>query len=483
MKRHQFRYAGMVLSMLLTASTAWSQRLAERHKLVPSDAEANDRFGESLAISGSTIVAGAPRNSADGYLAGAVYAFHAETGKQLVKFKPKREDMTDFDFGASVAINGQMAVVGAPSGGTEPFPSAITYSGVAYLFDVRTGNEIVMYAAPDRAGGDRFGASVGISGEFAVVGAPWDDPAGRDSGSAYVFRADSGAFVAKLTPRDGAEYANFGEDIGISGSTVVVGAKRDAKSPITGTAYLFDARTGAQKHKLVPKDDVTGTNFGSSVAISGNRAIVGAYTFDKGGRAYVFNVATGKQMMKLIPNDPSQFKSAGFDVSISGNLAILGAPGDTVNGTNSGAAYIFDLTTGCQVAKIRPSDGAKEMRFGWAVAIDGNTSVVGTAPPFGSIGAAYVYSGTMPTCTKVTGPNKVKFSGKSGSAKIWILSNAGIRSVKARATKAKVKITGRNPYKITVTKAKKKKTLVNLTVVNDDGLKTRRTIRFIKKGN
>jgi outer membrane protein assembly factor BamB len=138
------------------------------------------------------------------------------------------------------------------------------------------GTEIKLIAS-DNAAEDRFGYSVAISGTKAIVGAPRDDDRGDESGSAYLFDALTGNQLFKLNASDGADEDRFGFAVGISGNTVVVGALYDDdKGSHSGSAYLFDATTGAQLRKLVAADGTADDIFGSSVAINGNFAVVGA---------------------------------------------------------------------------------------------------------------------------------------------------------------------------------------------------------------
>jgi hypothetical protein len=194
-------------------------------------------------------------------------------------------------FGFSVGISGETAVVGANNG-----------QGSAYVF-VRSGaawNEQAKLTASDGAGGDQFGGSVAISGETVVVGARQDDlGANIDQGSAYVFVRSGTTWSqqTKLTASDGAANDFFGGSVAISGETTVVGALSDNVGANTnqGSAYVF-VRSGVswnEQAKLTASDGATSDQFGNSVAISGETVIVGASGDDVGanpnqGSAYVF---------------------------------------------------------------------------------------------------------------------------------------------------------------------------------------------------
>ena len=280
-------------------------------------------------------------------------------------------------FGSSVSISGNTAIVGAwgnDDGGSD--------SGSAYLFDVTTGNQLAKLTADDAAEDDNFGSPVSISGNTAIVGAWGNDDGGSNSGSAYLFDVTTGNQLAKLTADDAAEDDNFGSSVSISGNTAIVGAGgNDDGGSNSGSAYLFDVTTGNQLAKLTADDAAEDDNFGSSVSISGNTAIVGAVGNDDGGSnsgsAYLFDVTTGNQLTKLTADDAAAYDLFGSSVSISGNTVIVGAWGNDDGGSYSGSAYLFDMTTGNQLAKLTADDAAAGDWLGYSVSISDNTAIVG----------------------------------------------------------------------------------------------------------
>ncbi len=169
--------------------------------------------------------------------------------------------------------------------------------------------------------------------------------------------AHLGDQLAKLLPNDGAAEDEFGISVAISGNTAIVGSWRDDDNgDFSGSAYLFDTTTGRQIAKLLPNDGAADDRFGLHVAISGGITIVGAHRDDdngsNSGSAYLFDTTTGKQLFKLLPLDGAAIDYFGLSVAISGSTAIVGAYGDDDNGTYSGSAYLFDTTTGRQMAKL-----------------------------------------------------------------------------------------------------------------------------------
>ena len=368
-------------------------------KIVASDGAATDQFGISVAISGNYAIVGAYADDDNGTDSGSAYIFNVTTGAELHKLTASDGAAGD-NFGYSVAISGNYAIVGAyadDDNGTD--------SGSAYIFNVTTGAQLHHLLASDGAASDRFGYSVAISGNYAIVGAYKDDDKGGESGSAYIFNVTTGAELHKLTASDGAGIDEFGRSVAISGNYAIVGAHNDDdKGSNSGSAYIYNVQTGAELHKLLASDGVAYDNFGYSVAISGNYAIVGSYldddegTDNDSGSAYIFNVQTGTQIHKLLASDGAAADYFGRTVAISGNYAIVGAYYDDDKGSSSGSAYIFNVQSGTQLHKLTASDGAASDYFGISVTISGNYAIVGARfdDDNGSAsGSAYIFTGTL----------------------------------------------------------------------------------------
>ncbi len=213
----------------------------------------------------------------------------------------------------------------------------------------------------DGAGGDSFGFSVSISGDVAVVGAPFDDDNGGNSGSAYIFRFNGVSWVqeAKLTASDGAVSDLFDVSVSISGDVAVVGAVGDGDNgDFSGSAYVFVKDPGGwvdmtQTAKLTTSDGAASDFFGASVSISGDVAVIGALGGDtidlNTGEAYIFEKPPGgwvdmPQTAILFALDAASNDQLGFSVSISGDVAVVGAIGDDDNGDDSGSAYVYVLS-------------------------------------------------------------------------------------------------------------------------------------------
>ena len=342
-------------------------------KLLTSDGAADDQFGLSVSLSGNRALVGSRFDDDNGNNSGSAYIFDVTTGNFLQKLTPPDGAAGD-QFGISVSLSDNRALVGSRLDNDNG-----ANSGSAYLFDVTTGNLLQKLLAPDGAADDRFGFSVSLSGNRALVGSFLDDDNGTNSGSAYLFDVTTGNFLQKFTPPDGAEFDRFGTSVSLSGNTALVGRFGDEDNG-SGSAYLFDVTTGNLLQKLTAPDGAEFDRFGRSVSLSGNMALVGAYLDDdngtNSGSAYLFDVTTGNLLQKLKASDGAADDRFGFSVSLSGNMALVGSRLDDDNGSNSGSAYLFDVTTGNLLQKLTPLDGAAGDQFGFSVSLSGNTALV-----------------------------------------------------------------------------------------------------------
>ncbi len=345
----------LLLSSLLFAKApviTSTMTMQELNKLTASDGAEGDFFGYSVAISGDLAIVGAYGDDDNGNETGSAYIFQDDGNGNFTLTNKLIADDADVDnyFGISVAISGDLAIVGAYL--------ADGRGGGAYIFqDDGNGNftQTNKLMPNDGATDDYFGSSVAISGDLAIVGATGDDEDIPSSGSAYIFQDDgNGNFIEtdRLDAYDKNVEDNFGVSVAISGDLAIVGATGDDDNGNeSGSAYIFqDDGNGNFTHtnKLTANDGAAADNFGSSVAISGDLAIVGAHQDDdngnESGSAYIFqNNGNGNftQTNKLTASDGAADDYFSYSVAISGDLAIVGAFFDDDNGNRSGSAYIF----------------------------------------------------------------------------------------------------------------------------------------------
>ena len=357
-------------------------------KLTASDAENAYRFGQAVAIDGAYAIVGAYRNVPRGPSKGSAYVFEPSGDSWVETAKLTASDGEDGDgFGQAVAIDGAYAVIGAD---TDDLTG--TREGSAYAFK-RSGDtwvEVGKLTASDGEDGDLFGGSVAIDGAYAVIGADLDDLTGTREGSAYVFQrsGDSWVEVDKLTASDAADDDNFGWSVAIDGDFAVIGARFDDLAGMgEGSAYVFQ-RSGdswVEVDKLTASDGEDEDGFGGSVAIDGDYAIIGANRgdltgFDEGS-AYAFKRSGDSwvEVDKLTASDAADGDFFGSSVAIDGDYAIIGADLDDLAGMRAGSAYVFQRSgdSWVETDKLTASDAADGDRFGFSVAIDGAYAIIG----------------------------------------------------------------------------------------------------------
>ncbi len=318
-------------------------------------------------------------------------------------------------YGLSVSVSGDVAVVGARAGD----PAGAAY---VYRFDGLDWVEEAILQPSDGTWGDAFGYSVAVFGDIAVIGAPYDDPLGIPfTGSAYVFRFDGLNWVeeAKLLASDAMPGSGdcFGLSVAVYVNTAGACLTPPPQQIVVGSyygAYVFQYEPGppagwGEQVKLLGSDTEYADNFGQSVSISGDLIVVGAPSDDntngdQAGSAYVFRYDSGPseewvEEAKVMPADGAESDYFGFSVSIFGNTAIVGAHGDDDNGENAGSAYVFCYNLGppeswIELAKLTASDGSAEDAFGSSVSISGDMAVAGAGGDCdngAASGSAYVF--------------------------------------------------------------------------------------------
>jgi hypothetical protein len=407
-----------------------------RAKLTASDGEGHDNLGISVAIDGDTVVVGA---WLDGHGRGSAYVFvkpaSGWSGRLTESAKLSASEGTPVvgGFGESVAISGGTIVVG--EGGAKVGENG--FQGAAYVFVEPPGGwagnltETARLTASDGKRGDFLG-SVAVSGGTVVVAAPGADDS---QGAAYVFLEPADGWrgrrteTARLAASDGEADDRFGDHVAVSGGTVVVGASNDgiAGNDGQGSAYLFvEPAEGwggqlTETAKLKASDGEAGDGLGRAAAVSGDTVVVGAWRDEVGGRqgqgsAYVFVEPAGgwaaelTESAKLTASDGETGDNLGVEVAIAGDMVVVGATGDTIaENHQQGSAYVFvEPEAGWagslhQAAKLWAADGATLDRFGFSVAVAGEAIVVGAllddfaggdVPRLGrDQGSAYVFAG------------------------------------------------------------------------------------------
>jgi hypothetical protein len=379
----------------------------QQAQLTAGDAAELDEFGRAVALAGDTALVGAPEHGAAGLDgAGAAYV-STRTGEAWAQQALLlAADAAPWDaFGAAVAISGDTALVGAPGRAN----GADEEAGAAYVFARTDGvwTQQAQLLASDAAALDSFGAAVALSGNTAVIGAPYHTVSGDvEAGAAYVFTRTGATWTeqAVLTAADPGAGDWLGTSVAVDGDTALAGA--DGRG--AGAAYVF-TRSGAawaQQGVLQGAGAVDGDFFGASVALHGDVALVGAPAHDAAGApgagaAYTFMRmgAVWAQEAALAGPTPAADDSFGSSVSLTAGTALVGAEGrDAFGITDAGAAYTFLRTTGVWSweAALTATDAAAGDQLGGSVSLSGRTALAGAdGHATGGLeesGAAYVFT-------------------------------------------------------------------------------------------
>jgi hypothetical protein len=374
----------------------------EIQKFTALDATAEDYFGFSLSCSGDTAFIGTPGDGEYGYHSGSVYVFNRIGATWIQQQKLYASDAATEDaFGFSVSLDGDIALVSAPRDDN--------CKGAVYVF-TRTGTtwtQQTKLLASDGAADDWFGYSVSLDGENALIGAYHDD---NNHGSAYVFTWDGASWI-QIQKLYGTESGDirFGYSVSLDGDSALIGAIYE--SPY-GAAYVFThPSVDWQFQQKFSASNTTGL-FGSSVSLDGDSALIGACgDYTNGfisGAAFVFT-RTGtlwSEQQKLLPSDGAAEDWFGESICLHGDTVFIAAPYDDDNGVDSGSMYVFTSTgtTWAQQTKLHASDGAAGDWFGNAVSLDGDTALIGARYDDDTIydsGSVYVFTtdGGLPGVT------------------------------------------------------------------------------------
>jgi hypothetical protein len=443
----------------LTGTGLTPMQIAQQAYLKASNGTARDEFGYSVAVSGDTVVVGAPFEPATREIpamwSGAVYVFVRDgaTWTQQAYLKASNAGRQDM-FGMSVGLSGDTVVVGAyqeDSNATgvngQQDDNSAANSGAAYVF-LRQGTNWTQQAyfkASNTESNDGFGYTVAVSGDMVVIGAPFEssnatgadgtqsDNSATNSGAAYVFvrhgtNWSQQTYLKASNARGGAW---FGCSVAAAGDTVAVGAKQESNEATgvngnqsgnrawqSGAAYVFVRHGENWTQQAYLKASNTGVNdwFGGSVAVGNDTVVVGALgeassatgvngdptdrSAPRSGAAYVFarHGTNWAQQAYLKASNAGAGDRFGGSVSVSGDVVLVGATEESSNATgvngnqsdnnakNSGAAYLFTRhgTNWIQQAYLKASNsgGGTNPRdtgdqFGNAVAVWGETVVVG----------------------------------------------------------------------------------------------------------
>ena len=306
--------------------------------------------------------------------------------------------------GFSVAVDGDLAVLGAP------FASgAAALSGAVYLFERGPGGWLPagVLTASDGQGGDGFGNELALEGDRLLVGAVWRDGPGVDSGAVYLFERSGGTWgeTGKLLPADHGPQDWFGRTVALDGDRALVGASLKADPAFaTGAAYVFEWSAGqwTETAKLSASDGAGDDFFGGAIDLDGDRILIGAHGDDdlasESGGAYVFDLVGGQwvETVKLIAADGKTNDDLGVEVALEGDVALLASFGDDDGAADGGSVYVFERGPGgwAETAELLASDASADDGFGSGLDLVDGLALIGAwghdgAAPDG--GASYAF--------------------------------------------------------------------------------------------
>jgi len=387
-----------ILAGVLLALPAASQ--VQLAKLLDPYARRYDQLGTAVALDGNLVLVGAP--GAD-YLrrgfydqtftfywtdwkhdAGAAYLFDRTTGNLLHLFRPtypRRHGV----MGSAVALDGTIAVVGAPHA---------LNSGVAHVYDTTTGQKMFELKSP--LGGWGFGYAIAIDTLRIAVGGPWIN----GEGLVAVFDRITGALLYTIvSPVQTGTPLHFGRSIALDAGRLLVGAPGNYKpGHVGGRAYLFDALTGSLLREYEASDTNYTLYFGKKVDLEGDRVLVAApeanFNGNGTGAAYLFDASTGTQLAKFLSNNPGVYDRFGSAAIIEQGRILLGARGEDGSSPGSGIVYVYAALDGAPLGTFVPADTQPGDQFGSGLAGQGDVVVVGAwyaSDTVQSGGAAYVF--------------------------------------------------------------------------------------------
>lgn len=399
---------------------------ANSDMLTASDGAAYDQFGSRLAVSGATLLVGAPGATVGGNSAqGAVYAFTQAGGKWSETQKLTAGDGAAGDeFGGAVALSGTTALIGARYAKI----GANSRQGAVYVFAASGGNwtETQKLTAGNGAAGDLFGSTVALDGATAFVGAPAANVDGNAlAGATYVFAASAGTWsqAQKLTASDGAAGDSFGTAVALDGANALVGAPDAAVSGHVnqGKVYAFADSGGswAQIDKFSAADGSSGDQFGAALVLDADRAFVG--NGSGSAQAYLYDAAGDGGW--TLNNEFSGSEGYGKAVALEGLVAFVGSPGG-ITDQSGGTAYFYEPTD-LALTFNAPAKAKPKTRYTGDVILTNNAAtasppltLVALTPAGATVGSATATQGTCSIVTAGASCTLGQLAGNGGRAEV-----------------------------------------------------------------
>lgn len=396
---------GLTLAVLLWTVPGIAQ--CEIDKLVPVGAGGGDRMGSSLATDGDVLASGGPLHDDD---LGAVWVYRRVGSSWTQEAMLTASDGEAGDrFGTSVDVDGDVLVVGALND-----DDLGNQSGAAYVFrwNGTIWEEEEKLLADDGVGSDKFGTHVGIGGDAIIVGSPGDDDAGSFTGSAYVFRWDGVSWLQeqKLVPSDASSGDSLPSAISVSYPIVFLGASAtDEFGNGSGSVYVYryDGQSWVEEQELLPSTGDEFDNFGRSLDVNGDHAVIGAPGDNGSGSAYIFRNTgtTWVEVQTVAPADVETGDHFGMSTAIDWPFVVVGASEDDIPAGNvAGSAHLYRFFAGSWQHQymMTASDAGLQDHFGQTAAINAGELLIGASiddtTEGASSGSAFVFLGPALDC-------------------------------------------------------------------------------------
>lgn len=369
--------------------------------------KAGDHFGYSVAVSGNIMVVGmSRRNSTSAADVGSAFVYDLAGATPAVPILTLRHPApaAHQGFGSQVAISGTRIAVSANVG--------ILYQQIqsesVYVFDLGSATPTVPVANIGSPGSKQFGSTLAMSGALLVVGASQDETGGSNVGSAYVFDLASATPTVPLATLRTPVPAPFGVSgcpVGISGTRIVVGAPGYTETDAIqsqGRAYVYDLASATPSTPTLTLENpavALSSQFGSSVAVSGTRVVIGRAH----GGAYVYDVTSNTPASPVLTLNTVLTS----DVAISGTRVVVAVHTDAGLPPMPEGVFVYDLTAPTPTVPVARFIPGQNGTAGHTVALDGTTAVAGApnfdTPGMADVGAAYVYGPSTGTMTVTPG--------------------------------------------------------------------------------
>jgi len=364
----------VISALVVNSSVALGQCGYEGEFYLPADNASHDRFGSAIVIDGSLMLVSASDAQTGGVPGGAVYVYDRATRTELLRFS-RPGGLPGDAFGSTIALHGTTAMIGAPL-----YDGSHINQGASFLFDVTTGAQLFELPRPPAGLGENFGGTGDLDGTHALLGV-----ASRNGGNGAVLVYDiaTGSLLDEWLSPMPEPGELFGVRVVIADGVAYIGAQRTTVNGRrnAGSVYAIDIVTGTPLDQFTAADAGRDDWFGDSLAVSGDRLIVGAPQDNntagtEAGAVYVFSITTGDQLFKYVPSGATTGARVGTSVAVSGDVGIVGGHDNATPWDAVGNAHLFDLTNGQEIARLQASDTVLGDGFGRRVAIDGQIAYV-----------------------------------------------------------------------------------------------------------